>query len=80
MAIVGQDIDQTAQGGGAQTARNEVDQDADARAKTVQLVPINANLPTSGGARPRSWCRSWCRARGARLRLWRQGPQGRWRR
>ena len=52
LAIVHQDIDQTAKGGGAQKARNVVDQDANARAKTVQFLPINANLPSSGGAAP----------------------------
>ncbi len=52
LAVVGQDIDQTGNGNGSQTAINKVDQDANARAKTVQLLPINANLPSSTGSAP----------------------------
>ncbi len=52
LAVVGQDIDQTGNGNASQTAINRVDQDANARAKTVQLLPINANLPASGSPVP----------------------------
>ena len=73
LAVVGQDIDQTGNGNGSQTAINKVDQDANARAKTVQLLPINANLPASSrvhAGTPRG-------ARGPGLRLRRHGAEGR---
>src|SRR5262249_14636833 len=50
LAVVGQRVDQDAWGGKAgQRAANRVGQHADAQATTEQLIPVNANLPTTDG-------------------------------